>query len=155
MHLLTSSKSGALRGIPQTLPPGLYEAAARRGSGRGSFGARADVPPVPSIPKEFTGPQRTSTPMSPNHTGRPAFGSPLSAQSTGDWLISPQEKVHFDDIFETVDTAKVGLITGDQAVAFFMKAQLSEEVLAQIWILQMSMLTASLTGTNLQWPCTS
>jgi epidermal growth factor receptor substrate 15 len=71
--------------------------------------------------------------MSPNHTGRPAFGSPLSAQSTGDWLISPQEKVHFDGIFETVDTAKVGLITGDQAVAFFMKAQLSEEVLAQIW----------------------
>lgn len=133
MHLLTSFKSGALRGIPQTLPPGLYEAAARRGSGRGSFGARADVPPVPSIPKQFTGPQRTGTPMSPNHTGRPAFGGPLSAQSTGDWLISPQEKVHFDGIFETVDTGKVGLITGDQAVGFFMKAQLPEEVLAQIW----------------------
>lgn len=133
MHLLTSFKSGALRGIPQTLPPGLYEAAARRGSGRGSFGARADVPPVPSIPKQFTGPQRTSTPMSPNHTGRAAFGGPLSAQSTGDWLITPQEKAHFDGIFQTVDTAKVGLITGDQAVAFFMKAQLPEEVLAQIW----------------------
>ncbi|OOQ91643.1 UBA/TS-N domain protein [Penicillium brasilianum] len=133
MHLLTSFKSGALRGIPQTLPPGLYEAAARRGSGRGSFGARPDVPPVPSIPKQFTGPQRTSTPMSPNHTGRPAFGGPLSAQSTGDWLISPQEKTHFDAIFETVDTAKLGLITGDQAVGFFMKAQLPEEVLAQIW----------------------
>lgn len=133
MHLLTSFKSGALRGIPQTLPPGLYEAAARRGSGRGSFGARTDVPPVPSIPKQFTGPQRTGTPMSPNHTGRPAFGGPLSAQSTGDWLISPQEKTHFDAIFETVDTAKHGLITGDQAVGFFMKAQLPEEVLAQIW----------------------
>lgn len=133
MHLLTSFKSGALRGIPQTLPPGLYEAAARRGSGRGSFGARADVPPVPSIPKQFTGSQRTSTPLSPNLTGRPVFGSPLSAQSTGDWLITPQEKAHFDGIFQTVDTAKVGLITGDQAVAFFMKAQLPEEVLAQIW----------------------
>lgn len=133
MHLLTSFKSGALRGIPQSLPPGLYEAAARRGSGRGSFGARVGVPPVPSIPKQFTGPQRTSTPMSPTHTGQPAFGGPLSAQSTGDWLISPQEKAHFDSIFETVDTAKVGLITGDQAVGFFMKAQLAEEVLAQIW----------------------
>ncbi|KAJ5103887.1 hypothetical protein N7532_004416 [Penicillium argentinense] len=131
MHLLTSFKSGALRGIPQTLPPGLYDAAARRGSGRGSFGARPEVPPVPAIPKQFTGPQRTSSPMSP--ASRTQFGTPLSAQSTGDWLINPQEKAHFDSIFETVDTARAGVITGDQAVAFFMKAQLSEEVLAQIW----------------------
>lgn len=131
MHLLTSFKSGALRGIPQTLPPGLYDAAARRGSGRGSFGSRAEVPPVPSIPRQFTGPQRTASPMSP--AGRTHFGGQLSAQTTGDWLITPQEKVHFDSIFETVDTAKAGVITGDQAVAFFMKAQLPEEVLAQIW----------------------
>ncbi|EAW08452.1 EF hand domain protein [Aspergillus clavatus NRRL 1] len=34
MHLLTSYKSGAMRGIPQVLPPGLYEAAARKGSAR-------------------------------------------------------------------------------------------------------------------------
>ncbi|KAJ5308417.1 hypothetical protein N7476_009073 [Penicillium atrosanguineum] len=131
MHLLTSYKSGALRGIPQTLPPGLYDAAARRGGGRGSFGSRADVPPVPAIPKQFTGPQRTASPMSP--TSRTQFGGQLSAQTTGDWLVTPQEKAHFDTIFETVDTAKVGVITGDQAVAFFMKAQLPEEVLAQIW----------------------
>ena len=131
MHLLTSYKSGALRGIPQTLPPGLYDAAARRGSGRGSFGSRADVPPVPAIPKQFTGPQRTASPMSP--ASRAQFGGQLSAQTTGDWLVTPQEKVHFDSIFETVDTAKVGVITGEQAVAFFMKAQLPEEVLAQIW----------------------
>lgn len=128
MHLLTSFKSGALRGIPQVLPPGLYEAASRRGTGRSSFGSRPEVPPVPAIPKQFTGP-RTASPMSP----RP-FGGQLSAQTTGgDWLITPQEKTHFDGIFETVDTARAGLITGDQAVAFFMKAQLSEEVLAQIW----------------------
>lgn len=30
MHLLASYKSGAMRGVPQTLPPGLYEAAVRR-----------------------------------------------------------------------------------------------------------------------------
>jgi len=131
MHLLTSYKSGALRGIPQALPPGLYDAAARRGSGRGSFGSRADVPPVPAIPKQFTGPQRTVSPMSP--ASRAQFGGQLSAQTTGDWLVTPQEKAHFDTIFETVDTTRAGVITGDQAVAFFMKAQLPEEVLAQIW----------------------
>ncbi|KAJ5624509.1 hypothetical protein N7510_000818 [Penicillium lagena] len=132
MHLLTSYKSGALRGIPQTLPPGLYDAAARRGSARSSFGSRPDVPPVPAIPKQFSGgPHRTTSPM--NTGGRPTFGSPISSQPTGDWLITPQEKAHFDSIFETVDTGRVGMITGDQAVAFFMKAQLPEEMLAQIW----------------------
>lgn len=131
MHLLTSFKSGVLRSIPQTLPPGLYDAAARRGSQRGSFGARPEAPPVPAVPRQFTGPQRTTSPMSP--ATRAQFGTPLSAQSTGDWLITAQEKSHFDQIFETVDTARAGVITGDQAVAFFMKARLSEEVLAQIW----------------------
>ncbi|KAJ5644034.1 uncharacterized protein N7484_006541 [Penicillium longicatenatum] len=133
MHLLTSFKSGVLRGIPQTLPPGLYEAASRRAPpARSSFGARPEVPPVPSIPRQFTGSQRTASPM--NNAPVPQFGGPLSAQTTGgEWLISPQEKMHFDGIFETVDTAKRGMITGDQAVGFFMKAQLPEEVLAQIW----------------------
>ncbi|KAK1143385.1 hypothetical protein N8T08_006713 [Aspergillus melleus] len=130
MHLLTSYKAGAMRGIPQTLPPGLYDAAARRGSTRSSIGSRGlDVPPVPAIPKQFTGPQRTQSPIN-----RQQFGSPLSAQSTGgDWLITPQEKVHFDSVFATIDTAKIGMVSGDQAVGFFIKAQLPEETLAQIW----------------------
>ncbi|KAL2002196.1 hypothetical protein VTN02DRAFT_459 [Thermoascus thermophilus] len=133
MHLLTSYKTGAMRGIPQALPPGLYEAAARRGGGRPSTssGPRpgSDIPPVPAIPKQFTGPQRTQSPINRQH-----YASPLSAQSTGgDWLITPQEKAHFDNIFATVDTAKAGVISGDQAVAFFSNAQLPEEILAQIW----------------------
>ncbi|KAL3481126.1 hypothetical protein BJX99DRAFT_219099 [Aspergillus californicus] len=132
MHMLTSYKSGALRGIPQALPPGLYEAAARRGAGRGSMsGPRPglDVPPVPAIPKQFTGPQRTQSPIN-----RQQFGSPLSAQSTGgEWLVSPQEKLQFDNYFNTVDTTKAGVISGDQAVGFFTKAQLPEETLATIW----------------------
>ncbi|KAL4952218.1 hypothetical protein BDW69DRAFT_168202 [Aspergillus filifer] len=132
MHLLTSYKSGAMRGIPQALPPGLFEAAARRGGGRPSFsGPRPglDVPPVPAIPKQFTGPQRTQSPLS-----RQQVGSPLSAQTTGgEWLVSPAEKLQFDNYFNTVDTTKSGVISGDQAVSFFTKAQLPEETLAQIW----------------------
>ncbi|KAL2812080.1 hypothetical protein BJX63DRAFT_262416 [Aspergillus granulosus] len=132
MHLLTSYKSGAMRGIPQTLPPGLFDAAARRGGGRSSMGGSRhglDVPPVPAIPKQFTGPQRTQSPIN-----RQQFGSPVSAQSTGgDWLVSPAEKLQFDNYFSTVDTTKSGVISGDQAVAFFTKAQLPEETLAVIW----------------------
>ncbi|KAL2798305.1 hypothetical protein BJX66DRAFT_296141 [Aspergillus keveii] len=132
MHLLTSYKSGVMRGIPQTLPPGLYDAAARRGGGRASMsGSRPglDVPPVPAIPRQFTGPQRTQSPIN-----RQQFGSPLSAQSTGgDWLVTPAEKLQFDNYFNTVDTTRSGVISGDQAVAFFTKAQLPEETLAVIW----------------------
>lgn len=131
MHLLTSFKSGAMRGIPQVLPPGLYEAAARKGVSRSSTGSRPgmDAPPVPAVPREFTGPQRTQSPIN-----RQQFGSPVVAQPTGgDWLVTPQEKAHFDSIFATVDTAKAGMISGDQAVSFFMNAQLPEETLAQIW----------------------
>ncbi|KAJ5571163.1 hypothetical protein N7535_004823 [Penicillium sp. DV-2018c] len=132
MHLLTSYKSGALRGIPATLPPGLYDAAARRGPARASLGSRPDVPPIPAIPQQFSGPQRTTSPMST--ANRSPFVGSLSAQATGaDWLVTPPEKAQFDSIFETVDTAKLGYITGDQAVSFFMKAQLPEETLAQIW----------------------
>ncbi|KAK2766196.1 hypothetical protein FQN54_007712 [Arachnomyces sp. PD_36] len=133
MHLLTSYKTGALRGLPQTLPQGLYDVAARRGSVRTSTGSRAsDVPPVPAIPKQFSGsgPQRTQSPI----TRPPQYGSPLSAQSTGgDWLVTPQEKAHFDTIFATVDKAGFGQINGEQAVTFFTNAQLPEETLAQIW----------------------
>ncbi|KAL6231835.1 hypothetical protein BDW75DRAFT_31687 [Aspergillus navahoensis] len=132
MHLLSSFKSGVMRGIPQVLPSGLYEAAARRGASRPSFSGPKPglgVPPVPAIPKQFSGPQRTQSPIN-----RQQFGSPLSAQSTGgDWLVSPQEKLQFDNYFNTVDTTKSGVISGDQAVAFFTKAQLPEETLAQIW----------------------
>lgn len=129
MHLLTSYKTGAMRGIPQALPPGLYEAASRRGPARHSTGSRpSDVPPVPPIPAQYTG-NRTQSPLA-----RQTFAAPLSAQTTGgDWLITPQEKAQFDNIFNTVDTGKTGVISGDQAVAFFSNAQLSDDVLAQIW----------------------
>ncbi|KAL1958355.1 hypothetical protein VTO42DRAFT_4672 [Malbranchea cinnamomea] len=132
MHLLTAYKMGTMRGIPQSLPPGLYEAAAKR-SGRASVGSRSpsDVPPVPAIPKQFSGsgPQRTQSPLN-----RSQFPSNLQPQTTGgDWLITPQEKAQFDAVFATVDRGKTGFINGDQAVGFFSNAQLPEETLAQIW----------------------
>ncbi|KAK2879282.1 hypothetical protein FQN49_001028 [Arthroderma sp. PD_2] len=124
MHLLTAYKSGTLRGIPQTLPPGLYEAASRRAVTRNSTGSRStpDVPPVPAIPKQFSGP------------GAPRAQSPLNQVHTGsDWLITPQDKAHFDNVFATVDKARSGYINGDQAVGFFTNARLQEEILAHIW----------------------
>lgn len=113
MHLLASVKSGAMRGVPQSLPTGLWEAASRRSIPRTSTGSR----PSSAIPPQASGlaPNRTHSPIA-----RPQFGAPLSAQSTGDgWLVSPADKATFDSIFASIDRANRGFITGEQAVDFF------------------------------------
>jgi epidermal growth factor receptor substrate 15 len=133
MHLLASYKSGVMRGVPNTLPPGLYEAASRRPPIRTSTGSRptSSIPPASAIPPQFSG-FGSGRPQSP--VSRQQVGTPLSAQSTGDgWLISPAEKARFDQVFATLDKSNRGFITGEQAVPFFTNARLPEEILAQIW----------------------
>jgi epidermal growth factor receptor substrate 15 len=132
MHFLASYKSGAMRGVPNALPPGLYEAAARRQPQRVGTGSRpgSGAPPA-GIPPQFTG-FSNARPQSP--IARNQVSTPLSSQSTGDgWLVTPADKARFDQIFTGLDTSNRGFITGDQAVEFFGNARLPEETLAQIW----------------------
>lgn len=125
MHLLASIRTGAMDKLPNTLPAGLYEAASRRGPvpppGRPNFAA--------PIPRQFSG-QRNQSPL-----GRSAYSTPpQSSQPTGsDWLISPQEKASYDNLFSKVDTTGRGYITGEQAVHFFSDSGLPEDILAGIW----------------------
>ncbi|KAL8822367.1 MAG: hypothetical protein Q9191_006898 [Dirinaria sp. TL-2023a] len=132
MHLLASYKNGSMRALPQILPAGLYEAAARRGISRQNTGTRPGPETASSVPRQFSGSnfQRVSSPLA----GLPQGPSPNPSISTGDqWAISPQDKAQFDQIFATVDTSNRGFITGDQAVTFFSNSRLPEEALAQIW----------------------
>ncbi|CAL8579571.1 hypothetical protein XPA_005309 [Xanthoria parietina] len=135
MHLLTSYKNGSMRALPQILPPGLYEAASRRGIPRQGTGSRQHpdtAGPPQAIPRQFSG-------ASYQQPGSPGFRPPFTQSQrpetpTGDqWAVSPQDKAAFDQIFSTVDTANRGFITGDQAVSFFSNSRLPEEALAQIW----------------------
>ena len=131
MHLLASFKSGAMRVLPNILPPGLYEAArppSRQSSATGAMSA---------IPRQLTGGvPRTASPLS-----RPAYTAPQQfPQSTGmstgmssDWAIKPGEKEKFDMIYYGLDKQNKGYITGDEAVPFFSESKLPEEALAQIW----------------------
>lgn len=131
MHLLASYKSGQMRGVPNTLPPGLYDAASRRLPVRAGSGSRPGSSAIPNLPPpQFAGfNQRPQSPIT-----RQQVGTPLSAQSTGEsWLVSPADKARFDSIFATIDRPVRGFITGEQAVEFFGNARLPEEVLAQIW----------------------
>ncbi|RDW71354.1 putative UBA containing protein [Coleophoma cylindrospora] len=130
MHLLASYKSGAMRGLPNILPAGLYEAAARRAPSRQSSGVNA----MSAIPRQFSGAGgRAGSPLS--RTAYPA-PPPMAAQATGagmDWAITPGDKQKFDGIYATLDRTNKGFITGEEAVPFFSESKLPEEALAQIW----------------------
>lgn len=130
MHLLASYKSGQMRGVPNTLPPGLYDAANRRPPVRMGSNSRPGSSAASALPAQLTG--FNARPQSP--ITRQQVSTPLSVQSTGDgWAIAPADKARFDSIFATVDRQGLGYITGEQAVEFFGNARLPEEVLAQIW----------------------
>lgn len=130
MHLLASYKNGSMRALPQILPPGLYEAAARRGVPRQMTGSRptSDGAAASAIPRQFTGSGFSSQPASP---ARATF---QQATPTGDgWAVTAQDKAQFDQIYAGLDTQNRGAITGEQAVQFFSNSRLPEEALAQIW----------------------
>ena len=138
MHLLASYKSGAMRGVPNTLPPGLLDAASRRAPSRLSAGQVPARPSssagAPHMQPQFAAMQAQPRPQSPMVNRQLGAAAPLSAQSTGEpWMINAADKARFDSVFATVDTAGQGFITGEQAVQFFGNARLPEEVLAQVW----------------------
>ncbi|KAI9853198.1 MAG: hypothetical protein M1838_000054 [Thelocarpon superellum] len=130
MHLLASFKGGAMRAIPSILPPGLYDAAARRVHPVRPQYSGAAV--SPAIPRQFSG---SGVPRTQSPLARPASGAPLqAAQPTGgEWAINPRDKTQFDSVFASLDKANRGIITGEEAVGFFSNSRLPEEVLAQIW----------------------
>lgn len=126
MHLLTSMKTGALRGLPNVLPAALYEAATRRGSAPRQSPTTTG-PPLSAIPRQLSG----SAQM---RTANPLGRSPLNPQASGsNWLVTPEEKARFDQFFADLDKTSKGYITGEEAVPFLSQSSLSEDALAQIW----------------------
>lgn len=133
-HLLVSYRNGSMRALPPALPPGIYEAASRRGPLRQMAGSRptSGVTLVNQVPRQFSGtgfPASSSPEVRPSYTQTQAPTPPIS----GDWVVTPGDKDEFDQIFTKLDTLNRGFITGDQAVAFFSNSRLSEDTLAQIW----------------------
>ncbi|KAF7192978.1 putative calcium-binding protein [Pseudocercospora fuligena] len=133
MHLLTSMKSRSMTALPNVLPQGLWDAAARKAA---PPSRQPSGPPPQAIPRQLTGqgagPPRTQSPLArPPNYGTP---QPLSAQTSGPlWLVTPADKAKFDQFFNTIDTQGRGIISGEQAVQFFSDSRLPEETLAQIW----------------------
>nr|POE46180.1 putative calcium-binding protein [Quercus suber] len=130
MHLLTSMKARSMNALPNTLPTGLYEAAARRGVPQPPTSRQPGAAGI--VPRQFTGssagaPARTQSPLTRS-------APPVSAQSTStSWLVTPMEKAKYDQFFANIDTQGLGVLTGEQAVQFFSDSRLPEETLATIW----------------------
>lgn len=120
MHLLTSTNSGALRSLPNVLPPAILEVAAGRGPARQS--PRTSNAGLPrQLTGQLTGQQRTASPLGPG------------PQAAGDWLVTPADKGRFDQLYATLDKTNKGYITGEEAVPFLSQSNLSEDALAQVW----------------------
>ena len=127
MHLLASFRSRSMTAIPATLPPGLYEAAARRGQATGRNLSGQWPGDIVGIPRQLTG-----SAASPD--GSPGFNSPAQSLQTGDgWAIDKSEREKYYAYFSKLDVQNRGHISGEQAVLFFSDSRLSEEVLASIW----------------------
>lgn len=138
MHLLASYKIGALRALPSLLPAGLYEAAARRPPSRQASAAGA----MTAIPRQFSGAGagpgavRAGSPLGRTAYTPPPQPFPQASNSSIngiDWAITPADKAKFDSIYNNLDRANRGYITGDEAVPFFSESKLPEEALASIW----------------------
>ena len=142
MHLLTSMKTRTMSALPNMLPPGLYEAAARRGAPPppGSRQGSVGLPAAGGIARQFTGgsaagaPARTQSPLARAAPVFPSPPPPVAAQMTGaHWLITQQEKAKYDQFFASIDPQGRGIVTGEQAVRFFSDSRLPEDTLATIW----------------------
>ncbi|KAF6840500.1 UBA/TS-N domain-containing protein [Colletotrichum plurivorum] len=129
MHLLTSMKTGALRGLPNILPAALYEAATRRGP-VSSRQSPTSTGPISAIPRQLSGSAqfRAASPL-----GRPPITAQTTGASSNDWLITPADKARFDVLYDDLDKTRKGFITGEEAVPFLSQSHLPEDALAQIW----------------------
>lgn len=77
---------------------------------------------------------QTSSQNTASILGASAFGNTASVP----WDVTPEEKARSDHIFEGLDKQRLGYIEGDIAVPFMLQSKLSQEVLAPIWYVSLS-----------------
>lgn len=148
MHLIQLSMSGRLSTFPTNLPPALLDSATASVASASLPISRQVTGQHPAIPGSLASstPLRqsaTGSMIRPQYTGRSASGvtpvlptgitSIISSPTGLAWDISPAELAQSNIYFDSLDTNRLGYITGDQAVPFMMESKLSGEILARIW----------------------
>ncbi|KNZ57977.1 hypothetical protein VP01_2024g3 [Puccinia sorghi] len=148
MHLIQLSMSGRLSTFPTSLPPALLDSATASVAGASLPISRQVTGQHPTIPGSLASstPLRqsaTGSMIRPQYTGRSAssvtpvlptgIASIISSPTASAWDISSAELAQSNIYFDSLDTNRLGYITGDQAVPFMMESKLSGEILARIW----------------------
>ncbi|KAI7871129.1 hypothetical protein BDF14DRAFT_1188981 [Spinellus fusiger] len=133
MHYVAKLMNGTLKALPAQLPPHIYAAAS------------GTVPKeiLPSLTSPHPMHSRVATPVHRNMTppqrartidslGSMAFAS-TATPAAHQWEITAQERAHSDGIFDQLDTHRVGILQGKEAVEFFKNSKLPDSELAAIW----------------------
>lgn len=131
MHLIQCLITRTMPALPSALPPAWHP---WLGSGHVRQGSQtAHNPSSVPLSVQLSGrspvlSQVTSPVLSPAHTAHP-----LSAHPSGSLAISPEDRVQYDAIFDSLDHGKVGILGPNEAVPLLTKSKLSEDILAKIW----------------------
>ncbi|KAI9353659.1 hypothetical protein BDR26DRAFT_913913 [Obelidium mucronatum] len=158
MLIITQMKSGALQSVPTSIPPSLLSGIANAAQsalsqqstsvpGSVSNAAPATSPTVqPQQPQIVQSPTRLGSIGAPSPAGvapPPSFDKRRSTiqraptlngiPSNEAWAITPDEKALADSHFDNLDIGKKGFVSGQESYGFFLKSQLDQTVLAQIW----------------------
>lgn len=128
---------GTLSSLPDKLPPAVFQSANGGTTTQQSPLVRnmtLNSPAIGGFRQQhniMTPPQRARTIDS---LGNLAFGpsAPIH-EPVQHWDVSAQEKQQFDAYFDKIDSNRVGLIQGKEAVEFFKNSRLPEAELAHIW----------------------
>ncbi|KAM4642275.1 epidermal growth factor receptor substrate 15 [Discoglossus pictus] len=107
--------------VPMSLPPALVPPSKRKANS-----ALASVPIIPPLPMPPSKEPRQSLP----HVGIQPAKAPAPQ-----WVVSPAEKLKYDEIFQKLDKNVDGLVSGIEVRDIFLKTGLPSALLAHIWAL--------------------
>ncbi|KAM7409929.1 hypothetical protein PAMA_001422 [Pampus argenteus] len=113
--------------VPMTLPPPLVPPSKRK---------KPSVPPVmpllPSPPsvKDSRSSHAGTKPLP--HPPKPA-PAPVPTPAAAPWVVSPADKVKYDELFNKTDGDMDGLVSGPEVRDIFLKTGLPSATLARIW----------------------
>ncbi|VEU21228.1 DEKNAAC102174 [Brettanomyces naardenensis] len=122
MHLIQSFLNKSMTILPTVLPEPIWSAAKQSAPPPvHSESVTSAAPAVPAVP---------AVPSAPSPS-TPSSSSPSTNLDT--WIMSPQQQQQYGSIFDSLDKAHRGAITGSEVANFLMTSKLSNDVLATIW----------------------
>ncbi|KAI9067071.1 EF-hand [Trametes sanguinea] len=135
MYLIQGLMTGVLSSLPQTLPPQLYQDAARNTPSPTT--PQTLPPPPPAHPSRIPSSSRPSPEITPSpFSGAPPPRHPsraASQPSSPRWEITPATRVQAEHVFSSLDPRKRGRAKGEAVRTYLHQAGLSTNTAGRIW----------------------